>query len=273
MLSKKIVIIGYGYVGKAMYELVKNHYPTIILDPAYSNSCTKEEANQCDLAIVCVPTPKGDNGECDLSYVEDTFSWLNTPLILLKSTVEVGTTAKLKEKYKKRIVFSPEYCGESTYWTPYAFHKSVVETPFFIFGGDKEDTSAMIDIFMPICGPTKAYRQTDTTSAELAKYMTNAFYSTKIAFCYEMYEVAKAAGCDYNEVRELWLLDPRLNPMHTSVFSENDYPFSGKCFPKDTSALAVLAEKNGYKANLIKEVLNSNERIAQIRKTRRNKKD
>lgn len=269
MLNKKVAIVGYGYVGKAMYELVKNHYPTIIFDPALSESCSKEEVNKCDLAIVCVPTPKGDDGACDLSYVHGTFEWLDTRLILLKSTVEVGTTAKLKEKYNKRIVFSPEYCGESTYWTPYAFHKYVVETPFFIYGGDKQDTSEMIDIFMPICGPTKTYRQTDPTSAELAKYMTNTFYSTKIAFCYEMFEVIKAAGCDYNEVRELWLLDPRLNPMHTSVFAENDYPFSGKCFPKDTSALATLAEKNGYDAKLIKEVINSNERIAKVRKNRR----
>lgn len=271
MESKKIVIVGYGYVGKAMYELFKNHYHTIIYDPNYDKSCSIDEANQCSLSVVCVPTPRGDNGECDLSYIEEVFSWIKTPMVLLKSTVEVGTTVKLQQKYGNHIVFSPEYCGESTYWTPYAFHKYVVETPFFIFGGEKQYTSAMVDIFMPICGPTKNYRQTDPTSAELAKYMTNNFYATKIAFCYEMYEVIKSAGCDYNEVRELWLLDPRLNPMHTSVFSENDYPFSGKCFPKDTSALSVLAEKNGYDAKLIKEVISTNERIASIRKSRRNK--
>lgn len=271
MLIKKIAIVGYGYVGKGMYNLFKNHYNTIIYDPNYNNSCTINDVNECDLAVVCVPTPKGDNGECDISYVEGVISWIDTPLILLKSTVEVGTTDKLKEKFNKKIVFSPEYAGETTYWSPYSFRENIVETPFFIFGGEKEHTSAMVDIFMPICGPTKVYKQTDTKSAELAKYMTNNFYAMKIAFCYEMYEIIKSAGCDYNEVRELWVLDPRLNPMFTSVFAENDRPFGGKCFPKDTSALASLAEKNGYDAKLIKEVIATNERIGEIRKSRKNK--
>ncbi|MBR52379.1 hypothetical protein CMK19_01250 [Candidatus Poribacteria bacterium] len=282
---KKVGIVGFGYVGKAMARFFRNHYSVLVYDPAYdpadpgSNICdvehhenvsfvSRNEINTCEYGIVCVPTPASDDGECDASLVEDAIEWLKTPLILIKSTVSVGTTARLRETYEKRIVFAPEYCGESSYWTPYDFHTDVKCTPFFTFGGNPKDTSAFIDLYMPVVGPTKQYRQTTSDAAEMAKYMENIFYASKIVFCYEMSEICSAMDIDYNEVRELWLLDPRINPMHTAVFPENKAPFAGKCLPKDTNALVTTAEKYGYSADLIKEVLKSNKRIKDIRSRR-----
>ena len=66
-------------------------------------------------------------------------------------------------------------------------------------------------------------------------------------------------------MRELWLLDPRVNKMHTAVFTENNKPFGGKCFPKDISALVKFAQKNGYEAKFLEEVIRSNERVGKIR--------
>jgi len=272
-MKKKIAIVGYGYVGKAMFNFFKDHYLMHIYDPYNKTSpcepSQKEDVNECDLAVVCVPTPRGENGECDISIVEEVISWIDVP-ILLKSTVEVGTTEKLIKKYKKSIVFSPEYCGESSYWSPYKFHTDIKETPFFIFGGYQLETSMMVDFFLPVTGPTKKYIQTDSTTAEFVKYMENTFYATKIVYCYEMFEIARQCNIDWNEARELWLLDPRINPMHTCVFEENDWPFSGKCLPKDTAALVSLAQKTGYEPELLKEVLDSNERLKQTRLERRN---
>lgn len=229
-----------------------------------------DDVNSSDAAIVCVPTPRKESGECDISIVEETIEWLETPLIIIKSTIEIGTTSRLIEMTGKPLVFSPEYAGESTYWSPYDFHTEVVETPFFIFGGERKNTSKCVDLYMKIGGPTKKYVQTDSATAEMAKYMENAFYATKITFSYEMAEICRSSGIDYNEARELWLLDPRINPMHTAVFEENDMPFSGKCLPKDTAALYHLGTKLGYKPELIYQVLKSNETIGHIRKNRRN---
>jgi nucleotide sugar dehydrogenase len=276
---QNVAIVGYGYVGKAMTNFFWEHYNTYIYDPIYSErslqrntkgytttfGATRSEVNSCDVAIVCVPTPRDDSGKCDTTIVEETMQWLKCPIVVLKSTVEIGTTQNLIEKYGKNIVFSPEYAGESTYWSPYKFHTDVKETPFFIFGGDPSNTSKCVDLYMNVAGPTKQYIQTDPTSAETAKYMENSFYATKITFCYEMNEICKTAGVDYNTVRELWLLDPRINRMHTSVFSGNKLPFSGKCLPKDTSALVHLAKSKGYDANLLSEVLKSNQRIGKLR--------
>lgn len=279
---KTIGIIGFGYVGEAMLDFFESYahgkyeicaYDT---DPEKRSGAyreyltTKENINRCDVAIVCVPTPKSESyGFCNTAIVEDVISWLETPLILIKSSVPPGTTDDLKLRYQKRIVFSPEYCGESSYYTPYEFHTEIVKTPFFIFGGDKQDTSQLVDLFLPIAGPCKKYIQTSAKAAEMAKYMENTFYATKIAYCYEIAQICETLGVDYNEARELWLLDPRINPMHTLVFKDNDKPFSGKCLPKDLSALIELSKLQGYYPNLLEEVQSSNERIGSIRKSQK----
>jgi len=62
-----------------------------------------------DAIVVCVPTPQSPDGACDTSIVESVVAWLETPLIILRSTVSVGTTRRLSTKYRKNIVFQPEY--------------------------------------------------------------------------------------------------------------------------------------------------------------------
>lgn len=265
----KVAIVGYGYVGKAMFEFFKSKYDTIFYDPYLSDSCTKDQVNERELAVICCPTNEREDGSCDTRIVEEVIDWIESELILIKSTVAVGTTKRLKEKTGKRIVFSPEYIGESDYCTDkYDFNKFVVRTPFFTFGGDKEDTQRMVEIATPIGGPMKRYVQTDSTSAEIAKYMENTFFATKLVFCYEFAEIARANGCDFNEVRELWLLDPRINRSHTSVFATNTEPYSGKCLPKDTKAIVTDSDGKGYSANLLKEVIASNRRIGEQRENR-----
>ena len=134
------------------------------------------------------------------------------------------------------------------------------ETPFYIFGGDKDVCSRVDDLFLPVTGPCKRYIISDSTTAEMAKYMENAFYATKIAFCNELYDICKASDVDWNEVRELWLADPRINPMHTAVFKDKR-GFGGKCLPKDISALSKIAEKVGVQSDLLKGVLSSNSKV------------
>lgn len=265
----KIGIVGYGYVGKAMFEYFRTHYDVIYYDPYVAGSCTKEEINACDLGVVCVFTPSKEDGECDVSIVEYTMEWLNTPLILIKSTVKIGTTERLIRATGKRIVFSPEYIGESTYDTGhFNFNKSMKNHSFYTFGGRPEDTAELVEIFQIISGPTKVYKQTNATAAEIAKYMENAFFSAKLIFCYEFAEICKANGVDFNEVRECWLLDPRIGPSHTCVFKNKQYPFDGKCLPKDLKAVVQQSNEIGYRPEFLEEVLKSNERLHDLRTKR-----
>lgn len=260
---KKIGIVGHGYVGQGMEKLFKDRYEIRIYDPGYPDSNTKEEINQCDLAVVCVPTPMKDDRSCDTSIVEDSIKWLETPVIWVRSTIEPGTTESLKKKYNKRIVFSPEYLGQSSYWTPYSFHTDEKEMPYIIFGGDKKDTQYVIKFVAPILGPTKQYPQTDATTAEVVKYMENTFFALKVTFANEMFDICKAIGLDFYEVRDLWTLDPRLNPMHTMVFEDNR-GYGGKCFPKDVNGIIQASTKAGYKPELLSKMVEVNEKFRKL---------
>jgi UDPglucose 6-dehydrogenase len=259
----KIGIVGYGYVGKAFEAFFKNHYEVVIYDPVYILSSTKEEINKCDVGVVCVPTPSNPDNSCDVSIVEDAVSWLNTPRILIKSTIEIGTTKRLAEKYNKRIAFSPEFAGESKYWTPNGFTTDVKQTPFFIFGTDDPTLGyELTDLYMPITGPSKTYRVTDSISAEITKYVENTYFAMKVAFVNELYDLCEKSGTHWNEVRDLWLLDPRTNKSHTAVFAQ-ERGFSGKCLPKDTKAMVAYGDKVGVDLSILKTVLQSNQKMTQ----------
>tara|TARA_Y100000310_G_scaffold233246_1_gene236114 strand:- start:506 stop:1345 length:840 start_codon:yes stop_codon:yes gene_type:complete len=274
----KVVCVGFGYVGKAMYGFFKDHYDVCFYDPFFSKkpaiydgqqyfSVAQEEANSCDLGLVCVPTPMAHDGRCDLSIVRATLKWLDTPLIIIKSTVEPGSTDRFKKSFEKdQMIFAPEFCGESSYWSPYKFDKDPKETPFFIFGGDPKYTQQAIDYYMPVVGPTKIFRQTTSLDAELCKYFLNIYFATKIIFANEIERICDAAGANFAEVRSLWAEDPRVDKMHTAVFKNNkDRVFGQKCLPKDLSALIEYSKGIGYEPKFLEEIQSSNERIAQLR--------
>lgn len=266
-MKKDIIIIGYGYVGKAVAELVnyrRDLYNIFIYTLDYTPTDKEKESftfvdnlnsKHYNLAIVSVPTPMKENGECDISAVELSIQNSNADIYLIKSTIEIGTTDYLKEKYNKRIVFSPEYVGESKYFNEY-FPNSMIEEPMFTVGGDSKDTQEILNYFVPILG-VKNYTQVNAKEAEMMKYMENAFFATKITFCNEIYEMCEKLGIDYYKVRQGWLADPRIHPMHTLVFKDNR-GFGGKCLPKDTNALIKLGEKIGVDATLLKGVIKAN---------------
>ena len=74
-----IGIVGYGYVGKAIYRFLSTHYEVIYYDPYVDGSCKKEDINKCKLAIICVNTPSEEDGSCDVKIVEECVKWIESP--------------------------------------------------------------------------------------------------------------------------------------------------------------------------------------------------
>jgi nucleotide sugar dehydrogenase len=209
---------------------------------------------------VCVPTPSDpDTGACDTSHVCEAIKQLPTQRILLKSTVPPGTTDELVAATGKQICFGPEYVGESSYHQPFWSHDPS-EVPFAILGGDPAIRRYFIDALLPVLGPSKTFFQCTAREAELIKYMENLFFATKVTFVNEFRQIADAFGVDWHTVREGWLLDPRVEPMHTAVF-EQDRGFGGKCLPKDLDALIAASMTVGYQPYLLEEVRRSNARF------------
>ena len=254
----KIGIVGCGYVGKAVAKMFVRQHDITIQDPD-AGEAGDVNRDMCDVVFVCVPTPMDESGQCDTSIVEAVVTSVKAPMIILKSTVAPGTTDAMIQATGKNIVFSPEYAGESSYWSSHAFHRDMVATPFFCFGGAPKNTSKCVDLYLTVAGPEKRYIQTTAKTAELAKYAENTFFATKIMFCYEFAKICEAHGADWNSVREVWLADPRINPMHTAAFARNERPFGGKCLPKDLSAIIESSSEEGHFPRLLVLVQDMNE--------------
>jgi len=129
-----------------------------------------------------------------------------------------------------------------------------------IFGGNRISTNYMVDLFTPIMGPYCKFIQTDSVTAEMVKYMENSFLATKIVFCHEFSLIAKNFGVDYRELRELWLLDKRIERGSSAVFN-NKLGFDGKCLPKDINGIYHAAKEHGFDSSFLKQVIKTNEEL------------
>src|SRR5205807_8423671 len=97
----------------------------------------------------------------------------------------------------------------------------------------------------------------DARTAEMTKYMENCFLALKVTFCNEFYDIARGMNVDYNELRELWLLDPRIGRSHTFVLPD-DRGFGGKCLPKDVAAMVHTGTETGSRPTLLEAMLRAN---------------
>lgn len=246
----KVAIVGAGAVGLGMAKL----FPNAVLFDEPKGVGTRAEVNTCDIAFVSVPTPQSADGECDTSIVEDVVSWLETPTIALRSTVSVGTTRRLATTYRKDVVFQPEYGPAETPDHPFNDLRNV---RWIILGGEVEPAKRALRAWQDVYSSDITVRFTTWEAAELAKYMENAFLALKVTFCNEFFEIAQRLGVDYDELRELWLMDPRMGRTHSWVLPDKR-GYGGKCLPKDLEALIRTAEGAGHDPRLLKQIVTSN---------------
>lgn len=252
MDHQSIAIVGYGAVGRQLHTLFPD---AVIHDPDIGYD-DRASVNGCRFAFVCVPTPSLPDGSADVSIVRDVVGWIESDVIVIRSTVSVGTTRVLAGETGKQLVFQPEYGPGGTPDHPFSDTRRI---GWVVLGGDREATGKVADLYKAVFNSSLVIQHTDSTTAELVKYMENAFLATKVAFCNEFYDIAAAAGVEYDELRELWLLDPRMGRDHTFVYSD-DRGFGGACLPKDLSAIASTAESIGVEPTLLRSVEAANRR-------------
>lgn len=245
--TPKTLIAGYGIVGKNLHK----DFPFCqIYDPILKE--TEGNKNKhWEIVFVCVPTPFDfkKKGACDISIVKKVINDISSDVYVIKSTIPPTTTEKLKKKYGKRIIFSPEYNGATI--------QSNVAQNFVILGGDKDDCRIVRDLYYLCSSGNMKYYIVDSTTAELTKYMENCYLATKVVFCNEFALLAQKLGIDYGDLRECFVADSRVNPSHTYVY--RDYPFyDSKCLNKDLPAIVKFAEENGVCMSLIRQVIDTN---------------
>jgi len=248
-MKTKIGIVGLGHVGSTMKEL----FTDAVVYDEIKEIGTREEINACDIAFVCVPTPRAEDGHCDASIVEYVLNWIESDVIVLRSTVPVGFTDAWVEKTGKKIVFQPEYYGE-TIAHPFADPHN---RNWVTLGGDIASTEKVAQLYQCVFTSQLFINQVDAKTAELAKYMENCFLATKVTFCNQFFDLAKAMDINYNQLRETWLLDPRIGRSHTFVYPDNR-GYGGSCLPKDLSATLYQAKEYGVEVPLLQSVWDTN---------------
>lgn len=230
-MTKKLGICGVGMVGGALrrYFEEKDGIKLFLYDKG-RNLGSYQEINQADIIFVCVPTPydcpppRGTDKGFDLSCVKEVFRNIQgKKTIVIKSTVVPGTTEKLQKQYPQhKVLFNPEFLTEST------ADQDMKYPDRQIIGYTEKSYNIAGDI-MQLLPLAPFERIIPATEAEAVKYFGNTWFSTKVIFANQFYELCKALGIDYNRVMEAAAADKRIGRSHLSVLHKGYRGFGGKC--------------------------------------------
>jgi len=245
--KKKIGIIGVGYVGGALASVI----PKVLLYDKYKKIGSIEEVNKADIIFICVPTPWTKKIGFDPSAIEDAFSIIKgRKIIVIKSTVIPGTTEKMQKKYPHhKVLFNPEFLRQAT-------AKEDMRDPFEQIIGYTKKSKPVAKEILKILPKASAKFIVSAKEAEMAKYFSNVFLSTKVVFANQIYDLCQKLGINYDLVKEMARVNPRFAFSHFEIFQDGYRGYSGACLEGDEYVFSVT--DNGIKPQPIKDFNESN---------------
>jgi UDPglucose 6-dehydrogenase len=223
----------------------------------------RDAADSSLVIFIAVGTPPRGDWSADMRYVEDVAGEIAESIkgykvIVMKSTVPVGTCArlrkiiskKLKEKVDFDIVSNPEFLREGSAIEDFMRPNRVV-----IGARSQQAVAILKDLYRPLYLIETPFVITNIETAELIKYASNSFLATKISFINEISKLCEKVGADVHMVAKGMGLDKRIGPK----FLHPGPGFGGSCLPKDTRALLTIAENNDIELGVVKSAVNANE--------------
>jgi len=206
-----------------------------------------EHSRDCDIHFLCVGTPQSQDGSANTDYlfaaVSDLAPVLGAgSLVVGKSTVPVGTAARLRERlaeltdFAPKLVWNPEFLREGT-----ALQDSLKPDRIVIGAFDSADAAPLIEAYRPLLAAGSPVLEMDVATAELVKVAANSFLATKVSFINAMAEVAERSGADVVRLAEALGHDPRIG----NQFMRSGIGFGGGCLPKDIRGFVARATELG----------------------------
>ena len=265
----KIGIIGNGFVGKATNILKNDNVELIIydIDPKLCNPIGTSLNDICntDIVFISVPTPMNSDGSCHIGILQSVVNNiknicnLDENLIVIRSTVPPGTSDDLN------CYFMPEFLTEKN------FVNDFINNQHWIFGLKvKSQDSIFIEKMSELFNLSYQAEKikfnnlhfVTNKEAEMIKLFRNNYLSVKVGFCNEIAEFCDKKDINYENVRTLAVLDPRIGESHSQVPGHDGRKgFGGTCFPKDTNNLKCEMKKTGMKSYIIENVVERNENV------------
>jgi UDPglucose 6-dehydrogenase len=221
---------------------------------------------QAKVVFIAVGTPMGDDGSADLKYVLAVAETIGKNLngykvVVLKSTVPVGTNQKVRETISKltkqdfEVVSNPEFLKEGAAIEDFTKPDRVV-----VGCSSERGQKVMEELYAPFLRNGKPLLIMDPASAEMTKYAANAMLATRISFMNEMARICEAVGADVNQVRKGIATDARIG----FPFLYPGVGYGGSCFPKDVRALVHTARAHGCETEIVPAVERVNEAQKQL---------
>ena len=222
------------------------------------------------IVFIAVGTPTGEDGSADLQHVlavaQDAAREMNGyKVIVNKSTVPVGTAAKVREVVRREtthpfsVVSNPEFLKQGAAIEDFMKPDRVV-----IGAEDPRAAELMKELYAPFTRTGAPIMLMDCASAELCKYAANAMLATRISFMNEVANVCEAVGADVDQVRRAVAADRRIGPS----FLFPGVGYGGSCFPKDVKALLRFAAAEQYRFRILEavETVNEAQKLRLLRK-------
>jgi len=255
----KIIIAGYGFVGKAVKNAFKNKHQIEVVDPKYTSNNIKDHMD-ADGLIICVNTPSDEKGSCDITNVLNVLD--QTPAhipVMIKSTVSPDKAKIILEKYSDHsIVFSPEFLRAVS------AEEDFLNQKYIIIGGD-DPLDFWHLLFKDTLPNLKIIHKCSEQEACLVKYSINSFLAVKVSFFNHIYDVCESSGLDFGTVRQLICQDHRIGTGHSMVPGlDGERGWGGHCFPKDTQALVQYVRSLGQNIDLVETAIEYNNKVKKV---------
>lgn len=221
------------------------------------------DAVESSLVIfIAVGTPPRGDGSADMQYVEQVASDIaksikDYKVIVTKSTVPVGTGAKLREIISRQckenvdfdIVSNPEFLREGSAIEDFMRPNRVV-----LGAVSQQAIAIMRDLYRPLYLLETPFVITNIETAELIKYASNSFLAVKISFINELSRLCEKVGADVGMIAKGMGLDNRIGPK----FLHAGPGYGGSCFPKDTRALITIGKEHGAELGIVQAAVDAN---------------
>ena len=252
----KVAVIGYGFVGKAFVNGLKENVSIKIIDPLLETKVDDLKAFDPEIIFISVPTPMNADGTQDISILskvtKEIISLRLSAMVVLKSTVLPSYIESFKNKFNS-FVFNPEFLREKS------ANDDFINPSMILFGGSKEDCKRLSDFYREHTKcKTNDYISLDALTASLIKYSLNSFLATKVIFFNELKDIFNELDSDvsWESFTEILSLDTRVGKSHMQVPGPDGRTgYGGACFPKDTNALHSYSKELGKEFSLLKKVI------------------
>ena len=225
-----------------------------------------EAIKDCDVAFIAVGTPPGEDGSADLKYVLAVARGIGEHMssygvIVTKSTVPVGTAAKVRAEIEKALTERGENIEFDVASNPEFLKEGAAIDDFLkpdriVVGVSSERAEDVMNkLYKPFLMNGHPIIFMDIPSAEMTKYAANSMLATKISFMNDIANLCEIMGADVNMVRRGIGSDARIG----TKFIYPGIGYGGSCFPKDVKALIKTAQENGYDMQVLRAVESVNE--------------